>query len=245
MAIPTSKDSTALPAIRSVRLYESVLLALRDFILAGNVEPGGAFPSERVMGQLLGVSRPVLREAFRVLEAHGVVRSRPGGGRYLIHGQFPDLDNLKQTKLANSVETLLALWDARDIVEVRAAELAALHRTEEQLKAIQRPILFMDTESRASYREGDLNLEFHLAIASASGNPFLKKIIGGLIEDFRQIDFKYLLPSNQWDELQDVHTSIFEPIRDRDAMAAGQAMHRHFEMLRQSVDQAVAAPPDR
>lgn len=229
--------ATGFPAIRSVRLYESVLVALQEFVRAGQVQPGGAFPSERVIEQQLGVSRPVLREAFRVLEAHGVVRTRPGGGRYLVHTQFPDLDGIRLAKLANSAETLLALWDARETVEVRAAELAAVNRTDEQLAAIEHPIKLIGVVPARAYREADLNLDFHLAIASASGNPFLKKLITSLINDFRRIDFKHLLPADRWDDLQEVHTAIYDPIRDRDPNAAAAAMRHHFEELRKSLNE--------
>ncbi len=225
----------ALRAVRSSRLYEGVLVALREFVDAGHIRPGDPFPSERVLEQQLKVSRPVLREAFRVLEAQGIVRTRQGGGRYLVAPHLPSLESLRRSELSNSAETLFALWDAREPVEIRAAELAAVHRTMEDLLAIERPVRLIGVLPSAEYREADLNLEYHLAIANASKNPFLVRLIHLLLEEFRQIDFKHLLAEEQWSDLQGTHRAIYEAIAGRNAGKAAEAMKAHFDDLRKSV----------
>jgi GntR family transcriptional repressor for pyruvate dehydrogenase complex len=224
-----------LRAVKGVRLYESVLEALRTFVEEGHVKPGQAFPGQRTIERQLHVSRPVLREAFRILESYGVVQTRAGGGRFLVHSRFSDVDTFRRNKLANSEQTLRALWDAREAVECRAAELAAVNRTESQLRAIERPIAMIGKVSSEEYREADFNLEFHLAIAEASGNRFLKNIINGLIVDFRKLDFKHLLPAAQWDDLQGVHQATYDAIRDRDPTRAAIATRDHFAELRNSL----------
>jgi GntR family transcriptional regulator, transcriptional repressor for pyruvate dehydrogenase complex len=224
-----------LEAVRGVRLYESVLEAIKQFVEAGNVLPGNAFPAERTLETQLRVSRPVLREAFRVLEASGMVQTRPGGGRYLVHSSFPDVEFWRKAKLRNNASTLFALWDARESVECSAAFLAAQQRSETQLGAIERPIAMIGRVDPAKYRKADFNLDFHVAIAQASGNPFLEKLVKVLIDDFRRLDFKLLVPADEWNDLQGNHRAIFEAIRDRKAEAAALAMREHFEELRRSV----------
>lgn len=229
------EGKNGLKAVKGVRLYESVLESLRDYIESGQIQVGETFPSERTMEAQLHVSRPVLREAFRVLESAGVVRSRPGGRRHLITSALPDSDTLRSARLKNNAETLLLLWEAREPLECRSASLAARRRTEEQLQEIQRPIAMIGNLTRQIYRETDSNLEFHLAIAKASANPFLEQSIRHLIEQFRSLDFKHLLPPDNWDDLQGTHRSIFNAIQNQDSKLAERAMRAHFVQLRASI----------
>src|SRR5437660_9996193 len=65
------------------RRYEAVVRQVLALIAAGEIAPGSRLPAERDLAERLGVSRNVLREAFRVLEARGIGRARPGGGLFV------------------------------------------------------------------------------------------------------------------------------------------------------------------
>jgi DNA-binding FadR family transcriptional regulator len=62
------------------RVHEEVVATLARRVLRGAVAPGGVLPSMAVLGEELGVSRPALREAIKVLGAKGMVEVRPRTG---------------------------------------------------------------------------------------------------------------------------------------------------------------------
>jgi GntR family transcriptional repressor for pyruvate dehydrogenase complex len=231
----TDLENPDLAKIRPARLYETVIDSLAKWAKSQSLKAGSQLPTERVLESKLGVSRPVVREAFRVLEASGIIASRQGGGRFLLRNDIPSSNDLRSIRLDNSRDNLLKLWDIREILECRAAELAAQNATKEQVGEIFRPLDSLKVVHPEDYRASDANIEFHIAVAKASGNAFLDSVVRTLVEEFRRIDFKYLLPLETWDTLQSDHLPIAKAIKAKDARAARRAMLYHFEKLRKSV----------
>src|SRR5215207_4292195 len=107
------QDAAALPSftpVRTIRLSEEIIRQIAELIADGTLKVDDKFPSERELEERWQVSRPVLREAFRVLEMQGVVESRPGAGRYLRSDHIPDLFRRRRSKLQASPETLVQIW---------------------------------------------------------------------------------------------------------------------------------------
>jgi GntR family transcriptional regulator, transcriptional repressor for pyruvate dehydrogenase complex len=221
--------------IRPARLYETVIDSLAKWAAAQKLRTGSQLPTERILESKLGVSRQVVREAFRALEANGIIASRQGGGRFLLQNEIPTSEALRTIRLDNSRENLVKLWDVREILECRAAELAALNATKEQVNEIFKPLENLNVIHPEEYRASDANIEFHIAVARASGNAFLNEVVRHLVEEFRRIDFKYLLPLETWDTLQSDHLPIAKAIKSKDARAAKRAMQHHFDKLRKSI----------
>ena len=95
--------------VRKVRTYEQVMAQIEKRITDGHLGPGDRLPSEREFSQLLGVSRPSLREALRVLQALGIVEVRTGGGPeggsvFVGHPGSGFADLLRTTSLYRSIE---------------------------------------------------------------------------------------------------------------------------------------------
>jgi GntR family transcriptional repressor for pyruvate dehydrogenase complex len=221
-----------------MRLYETVIDALSAFVAAGHIGPDGRFPTERELEVELQVSRPVLREAFRVLEMHGHVETRQGGGRTLVGASLPDSASLRRSRLEATRENLVALWDAREHVERRTAALAASAASAAQLAAIAETIDAMGRLDPDSYRATDLSLEFHVAVGAASGNPYLAKVVRDLVLASRDAGFKDLVEPRRWDELQADHRPILDAIAARDPDEAARAMSAHFDALRRALHDA-------
>ncbi len=197
--------------VRSARLYEQVIDALSAFVEAADLGPERRFPPERDLERELRVSRPVLREAFRVLEMHGYVQSRQGGGRYLVRSPLPNSRALRLDALAASQENLWLFGRLESLSS--AAVRASRHcmRTARQIEEIRRPLDLLRTLSPHDYRATDNSLQFHLAIARASGNPFFERLISDLVAQARAIGFKDLISPERFDALQDDHRPISMP----------------------------------
>ncbi|MFQ5764664.1 MAG: FadR/GntR family transcriptional regulator, partial [Rhodospirillales bacterium] len=208
----------------------------------GHLSNGDRFPPERELQERWRVSRPVLREAFRALEIQGIVESRPGGGRYLRAERIPHPDERRGLRLDGSRETLLQMWATREAVEVEAAGLAAANASRAQLAAIGQPLRMLETMTPEAYRRGDVNLDFHAAIARASGNRVLEQVIVELLGRFHETGFRDLPSPGDWTGLQADHQPVYDAIAAGDRGAARNAMAAHFdrarERLRPSADHA-------
>ncbi len=230
-------SADAFTPVRSVRLYETIIEQIAALVEGGHLHSGDRFPTERSLQKKWRVSRPVLREAFRALEMQGIVESRPGGGRYLRAERIPHPAEFRGLRLSSDRETLFNIWRAREAVEVTAAGLAAGSASRAQLAAIGRPLRMLETMTPEAYRRGDVNHDFHAAIARASGNPVLEQVIFDLLGRFNEAGFKDLPGPRDWTGLQADHQPIYEAIASGDPKAAENAMTTHFRDLREMLEE--------
>ncbi|NLJ47435.1 MAG: FadR family transcriptional regulator [Treponema sp.] len=149
-----------------------VLEHLRDQIVSGSLKPGTKLPSERALGQTLGVSRGYVRKALAKLEHYGLIRTLPqrgtivaGLGTKAISGLIASIGSLDED--FGPVE----LFEIRALLETFAARKAAERAGSDEITEI----LKWHSEFRARADAGQRGLDedhlFHLAIAKASGNP--------------------------------------------------------------------------
>lgn len=218
--------------VRGVRLYEIIVEQIAALVRDGHLVSGDRFPPERDLQARWRVSRPVLREAFRALEMQGLVESRPGGGRYLRAERIPSPAELRGPTLAGDRQSLLHILDAREAVEVKAAQLAAANASRGQLAAIGRPLRMLDTMTPDAYRRGDFNMEFHAAVARAAGNPVLEQLALDLIGRFHEAGFEDLPDPDDWRSLKADHQPVYDAIAAQDPRAAAGAMTAHFQAVR-------------
>ncbi len=195
-------------------------------ILAGELAPGDRLPAEATLSEKYEVSRPVLREAVRVLAAKGLVLSRQRAGaivrpRSEWHLLDPDvLYWMIQTRPAH--EFLHTLMDMRRVFEPGAAALAARAASDEQLAGIAQAY-----EAMAAANDVDALLEpdlaFHRRIAEATGNDLMAYIGTMLSLALREsIKLSSRLPNTHALSLPR-HKAILTALQARDAAAAHQA----------------------
>src|SRR3954465_2598898 len=200
--------------------------ALRD-----NLRPGDLLLPERTMLEKYQTGRGTLREALRLLEFQGVISLKPGprGGPVL---QDPDASHL-----ASTVILLMQLKQApfRSIVEVRSAlepmtsSLAAVRMTDEDLSALEDSVFAMRDELDNQRSFLAANTRFHDVIAWSSGNALFGYIVDSLlgIMDGSAIGMDY--PPHRRTAILQAHVEIFEALKSRDPVVAGERMRRHIE----------------
>ncbi len=230
-SISKSKLLENFQPVRSVRLYETIIEQISILIQEGHLGVGDRFPTERSLQDKWKVSRPILREAFRALEMQGIVESKPGGGRFLRANHIPQAKEFRNSRLKPNRLTLINTLQAREGAEVMAAKLAASNASRAQLAAIGRPLRMLDTMSPVTYNRSDVNRDFHTAIARASGNPVLEKIILSLLHRFHEAGFKDLPKQSDWTGVVSNHQPIYDAIAAGNPKAAGAAMTSHFQSL--------------
>src|SRR3989441_2020035 len=201
-------------------MTEQVVIQIRDMIRQGTLKPGDRLPSERELAKRLGISRASLRAGLRFLAAIGVLTSRHGSGTYIADGP-PALDSAPLSMLA-ALHGFTAdkMFEARRLVEVAVAGLAAEHATDDHLRRISEEV----TETYAALNNPQEYLVhdfgFHRAVAAASGNPILASFMEMVADILYQRRCKTIGRSRDLKESGEMHRKIYRAIRARNADAA-------------------------
>jgi GntR family transcriptional regulator, transcriptional repressor for pyruvate dehydrogenase complex len=226
---------TVFTPVRTSRLSEEIIRQIARLVESGQFAINERFPSERTLERQWQVSRPVLREAFRALEVQGFVESRPGGGRYLRASWIPDPAQQRRSHLVANRENLLQIWDAREGVETKAVELAAVRATPAEIAALERSLESLASLPPAEAARLDFNRDFHLVIARAARNSLIEEMMNSLVARCNEIGFREMLDVEDFAKLLRIHQPIFDAIVARDSQAARTAMIGHFNELRRTI----------
>jgi len=207
--------------------YQKIADQLRDYISQGDFKPGSRLPPERDLTQLLGVSRPSLREALIALEIEGGVEIRMGSGVY-VRAMASDGKNHTVT-LGESPSELMR---ARALIEGESVSLACLHGKKSDYRYLQECIDAM----RAALAKGLPPLEddrrFHHRLAKMSGNSALVRIITGLFDERHDPISAHLSKHSEnastWEAAVIEHEAILHAVANKDLIGAQTAMRQHL-----------------
>lgn len=220
-----SDSWTAEPAGGRVGAVDYVLRDLRDAIAAGVVRVGDRLPSEQALAARYGVSRSVVREALRVLEARGITVTRTGRGTFVTAREA-------ERELRFGGYSATDLFEARPHIEVAAAGLAAVRRTEEQVAALQELQERLEAETDpAAWVELDSAL--HAAIAQASGNPVFADVLEHVRSSLaRQSSVINLTPGRRT-RSDSEHRAIIAAIARGSVAEAEDSMQFHLDQVKE------------
>jgi GntR family transcriptional repressor for pyruvate dehydrogenase complex len=175
---------------------------------------------------MCAVSRPVIREALRVLNERGLIAVAPGRGSY-VRGVNPSGEGGSADLLARRGEVHARhLIAARTMLESEAAAQAAEHRTDEQLSQMRDLLAAFDRASLQ--RAADLDLAFHESIAIASNNPVLQVMFGSIRNLTHGIMLRSLSDRRVRGAAVPLHDVILDAIADQDPDRSRAAMAEHI-----------------
>jgi DNA-binding FadR family transcriptional regulator len=202
--------------------------ALGTEILAGVYPVGGTLPNESDLMQRFGVSRTVVREVIKTLAAKGLIVSKTKVGTRVLdcsHWNMFDADLLTwRVERGLDARFLAHLFDIRLAVEPAAAALAAVRRSaEDVVKLDQLAARMAEDHDAASFAAVDV--DFHLAVTAASGNPFMRSI-GAVIKTALMHSFTLASPVGDAArrDTAEAHGRIVRAIAAGDSAAASAAM---------------------
>jgi GntR family transcriptional repressor for pyruvate dehydrogenase complex len=212
----------------------SIISKIKDYINFKNLEPDDKLPSERMLSEKFGVSRSSVREAIQRLEYYGILKSIPQSGTFVanigviaMNGIIDDILELDDFNFKSLVET-------RILLELKTVRLAAIRRTEDDLKKIKAALQAYTTKVLNGEDAVQEDLLFHLSIAKASGNATINNLMLIITPEIITNFGKY----HVCDENQAVmgikeHTDIYEAIIAQNPPLAKQKMKEHFKALYQ------------
>ncbi|MFJ9173525.1 FadR/GntR family transcriptional regulator [Streptomyces sp. NPDC102360] len=229
----TSDDGPRFQQVAPVRLYQRIVEQIEQAIASGDLKPGQRLPSERELVSQFGASRPTVREALRVLESGGLIRSRHGDP----HGPeilpFTTAGLAKEmTRLARVEHISMAeLISFRMILDGSAGRLAAHLRTDAELSAMEETVTAMTHAIDAGHEEfSTADVAFHEVVARASRNALLEvsnQVVRGAVRTL--IADKVAHADNREALMRTSlrhHQAVLEAIRIRDGLAAARISRR-------------------
>jgi len=207
---------------------------VRRQIERGRLKPGDRLLPERELAMRMGVSRPSLRSGLRTLQALGVIRARQGAGTFIADGP-PRLGEAPLRFLAALHGfTRDQMFEARRVLEVGAAGLAAQHATGEHMAAMAEEVasMFATLNDPQAFLKHDV--QFHRAVAAGSGNPVLATLIDTVAELVYEARRLTVERATDVRESAEMHQRIYRAIRSRDPERARGEMSEHLDRARQA-----------
>jgi GntR family transcriptional regulator, transcriptional repressor for pyruvate dehydrogenase complex len=170
---------------RGPHLPALVASSISREIAEGRLKPGDKLPTEQILATTFGVSRNVVREAIAKLRSEGRVWSQQGRGAFVADAANPTVLSIDHTALQQG-DAFLSLFELRGILEVHSAALAARRRSKADLARMRDALAIMTAAPYGSVQWLKKDLEFHIAIAQATGNAYIVQFIGFVSERVRE-----------------------------------------------------------
>lgn len=202
-------------SLERTNLAESVADLLRESIVNGKIT-AGAHLIESEIAQQLNVSRGPLREAFRILEAEGLLESHPGRGTYVAQP---------------SERFICESYSLRNLLEEEAFKLAIRHRTEQDLNRLENILegLFIAAKSGDQKKVLDLDVSFHRQVWEIADHQLIQASLNEIIA--RQKMY-IAVQTKIYDDLQEGisdHKIIMGALRDRNETLGIEALRKHLQ----------------
>jgi GntR family transcriptional regulator, transcriptional repressor for pyruvate dehydrogenase complex len=218
--------------VKTSRLYEQIVQQVEESILSGQLKPGDQLPAERDLAQSFGVSRTAVREAVKTLREKGLVEAFSGRGTFVTNGTSQAIrQSLDLMIRINHQEGSAHLAELRLVLEPEIAGLAA-SRIEEQLLGTMRETLAImerNLQDREAYIEADL--DFHLALAEAAGNPLILSLLDSIVGLLREQRSRIFDVEGGPERGQYHHKRILAAVERSDPEAAREAMREHLRQV--------------
>lgn len=218
------------------RAWRAVLDHVESQLLTGELVPGDRLPGERILAAELGVGRSSVREALRVLEVLGLVRtasgSGPTSGAIIISTPGGGMSALMRLQVAAQGFAVADIVDTRLVLESAIVTSLANATPAPDLGAAERLLDAMDSPGLAPAEFLALDAEFHLALAATSGNQVIVATMAGLRSGIESYALTGVGVISDWpglaDRLRCEHRSVLDAIRAADAATARDRITAHI-----------------
>jgi GntR family transcriptional repressor for pyruvate dehydrogenase complex len=215
--------------------YEMVLTHIEQGLTSGALRPGDRLPAERELAGTLGASRTAVREALRVLQAQGVIRSQvgtgDGSGTVIVPAPARALGRVLQLHLAVDSFPVDDVTEARVMLERFSAGLAATRRTANDLLVMTAELDAMDADLDPE-AFSDADIAFHVLIAGSAGNRLVNELTVAIRESVRGVLLDAMHERVDWPSLRErlrgEHRAIHAALLAGDGGRAADLMEEHI-----------------
>ena len=222
---------------RPRHVVDQILSSIGD----GTLGPGERLPSEAKLAELTGVGRTSVREALAALRLMGVVETKVGNGTFVRMIPDPDAIRSEISETIKKSEEVFQLQEARAAFECGIVRLAAERLGSKAIKSFETVLANMKQAAEASCYEDFVkhHKAFHLLIAKSTENAVIEETALSFLkimekEGWRDLERQYYLPGTDefLKESVEIHSAIFDALRQQDEALATELMQKHFVRYR-------------
>lgn len=220
---------------------QRVAEAIKQWVMDNGWQPGERLPSETALIDRFGMAKGTIREAIRILEAQGLVKSRTGpGGGVFVH----QVSEARATALLGNYFyfqklTIDDIYQIREALEPELAASLAGRLGPDQIAALEE-VMTRYAEPAANAEEEReqhvASLKFHAMLAEMSGNPLLRFLIrftANMLADITVSRKLYAQPNHElWASGLDYQSRLLHALRDGDAATARSVLADHMRNAR-------------
>ena len=229
-------DPSSKPASKSKKrtthrtpVYHNIFEELQQRIRRGDWLSGERIPSITQLAREFNVGAGSIREALRSLQSIGLVKIEHGSGVYVL-GRLPATE-LSSHFVNVGDGLILALAEARRILEPELASLAAERATDEELTEIENVVRQMEDNSQQGKDFADLDVLFHRLIAQAARNPILSQTMEGVSDLFLESRRAILLDPDALMRALRYHALLADALKLRNPPQARLLMQGHMNAM--------------
>jgi len=220
--------------VRRNKVYEGVAKQIERLILK-KLRPGDKLPSERELAEMLEVSRSSIRDAIRSLELMGMVEPRQGAGTIVREISSDSLVNPLANARKRKEELIGELLDFRMMLEPPLAARAATRVSSDEVSEMEEILERQEKKVQGGESTIGEDSEFHYAVALASGNSVVLKVLDTLMDLLRDSRERSLQVEGRQQKSVAGHRRILDALKRHDSEAAKVAMRRHIEDVEEIV----------
>lgn len=221
--------------IRPKKISEEIVSQIKELITIGELKPGERIPSERELAQMLGVSRPSVREAIMVLDAMGLLEARQGGGTYVRSLTAAALSDPLTVMVEENPALLHALVEVRMGLETWSSYLAAQRASASEIEHLGKLFATMEKQAGQGGWDAEVDSQFHYAITAATHNTLQMHVLNTIHSLFHktiQVALtEFYRKEGMIELLLDQHRAIYQAIAEGQPEQAREAMLRHISLV--------------
>ncbi|MGC9002430.1 MAG: FadR/GntR family transcriptional regulator [Dictyoglomus sp.] len=221
--------------VTRTKLTESIIKAIMEYVNSQNLKVGDRLPSERDLSKALKVSRPLIREAIRVMEGLNLIEVKPGSGIFIKNPLGPDFSYLVLHIDLQEKERLLETLKVRKVLEKLAIEETLKNIDPEKLSRLEKLL----TTLEEAIRRGDSGLEeiwnYYSTIYQFSNNKFLFSFLDGL----KNIYLSWIDPQENpvfAEKTYSYHRELFEAIKNKDLNKISLLIDRFYKIWQEEIE---------
>lgn len=214
---------------------DKIIRQIRDLITSGQLKAGDRLPPERKLCEALGVSRTHLRNALQKLEFYGILKTLPQSGTVVAGMGLPALEGLITDMLSLRGNDFKSLVETRVILETNIAQLAAEHRSVDDIREIDNALKAHRTKIERNENAVEEDLLFHLKIAEAGKNSVLNSLMLIITPDILHYFKKHNVCEGRTKVAIEQHEILLQHIIDREPEKAGLAIKEHLKDISEYV----------
>lgn len=227
-AASAGRRGASLVPIRRLDLFRAVLQRIDDYIAGNDLKPGDRLPSDRDLAATLGVSRPLVRQAIKVLEGLGRVSAQQGSGTYVRDARHRVALQELTRGLVVDAALLRQVMPVRIAIEVEVLRAAFERRTPETLAELRRELEERERHLAEDPQEAGLDLTFEAALGRCCGNEVLRRLQALVHDIWLEAQIGVGVTPDDPPSLHQEHRWVFEAFERGDLEEAVNRLRAHL-----------------